>query len=160
MTTTFRPTSRTSLPRLVLLAVAAAALLVSLAAPIWLYSPAQPQAQIPEMHLSFSDLDAATTQSPSALQGAYFGWLGWFLALAAIAMGVVTVLIRRRVAGAVEAVVGGVALILTVFAVKGPLTWGSFFDSIPNIRLGGYLVIIGYLLIIAHGSLVACAGRD
>jgi hypothetical protein len=42
---------------------------------------------------------------------------------------------------------------VNLFAVKGALTWGQFADQIPNIRVGGYCAIAGYLVAVALGGL-------
>jgi hypothetical protein len=37
-------------------------------------------------------------------------------------------------------------LVVDVFADKGVLTWSQFYREVPNLRIGTYLLIAGYLL--------------
>ena len=134
------------------LAPAALLLAASLLGPTWMFSPAQPAANVPEQHLSFSDLAAATAESPSSIQAAYFGWLGWTLVILTIAATIVAVLRPRRLLTMAEAAIGAITLIVTALALKGPLTWGGFIDAVPTLRLGGYMIIVGLILVVAHGA--------
>lgn len=131
--------------------VAGILLLVSLAGPAWLFSPAQPEKDLPEDFLSFSDLAVATAQGPSSIQAAYFGWLGWTLVILTIAVSFAVVVLPQRLLISAEVVIGVFALIITALALKGPLTWGGFVEAVPTLRLGGYLIIVGLILVIAHG---------
>ena len=131
---------------------AAIILLLSLIGPTWLFSPAQPDTGTPAANLSFSDLAAATAETPSPIQAAYFGWLGWALVIVSIAVSGAAVLLGRRLLSVAELLTGVVALVLTALALKGPLTWGGFAQAVPTLRIGGYLMIVGLLLVIIHGA--------
>ncbi|WP_213575873.1 hypothetical protein [Rhodococcus sp. USK13] len=135
-------------------AVAAAAifLLVSMVGPAWMFSPAHPDTGTPDANLSFSDLGAATAQSPSAIQAAYFGWLGWALVILVIVVSAAAVLLPRRLLSAAELLTGIAALLITALALKGPLSWGGFVQAVPTLRIGGYLMIVGLLVVIIHGA--------
>ncbi|GGF11317.1 hypothetical protein [Williamsia phyllosphaerae] len=126
--------------------------IISLIGPTWLFSPAQPAAGVPEMSLDFATLGDITASSPSTVQSSYFGWLGWTLVIVTIAAAAAAIVTRIRLLAAAEGVIALVALVVTVFAVKGPLSWGGFYDAIPNMRIGGYLITIGLVLIIAHAA--------
>jgi hypothetical protein len=140
------------LPGAAVVAFAVILLLASMIGPAWMYSPAQPDTGTPGANLSFSDLATATAKSPSALQAAYFGWLGWALVILAVAVSVAALLLPRRLLSVAELLTGLVALVLTALALKGPLSWGGFVAAVPTLRIGGYLIIIGLLVIIFHGA--------
>lgn len=65
------------------------------------------------------------------------------------------VLSSLRLTAIALAGVGLVSLAVNFFAVKGAWAWGQFADQIPNIRVGGYWAIGGYLLAVAVGGLRA-----
>lgn len=136
-----------------LTAVALVFLVVSLLGPTWLYSPVNPAVPLPEMHLSFDDLKTATAESASGVQRVYFAWLGWALVVLTVLSAVAATRIRARVTAMIGLVIAVVTLVITVFAVKGSLSWSAFFSNVPNIRLGGYLMIVGLLLVIIHAVL-------
>lgn len=139
-------------PGAAVVAIAAILLLASMIGPTWMYSPAQPDTGTPAANLSFSDLATATAESPSALQAAYFGWLGWTLVILAVAVSVAALLLPRRLLSVAELLTGIIALVVTALSLKGPLSWSGFVAAVPTLRIGGYLIIIGLLVIIVHGA--------
>lgn len=145
------------LPTLGATVVAGALLLVALVGPAWLHVPANPQVGAPAANLDFDqlgDLIAADAVPTNGIQAAYFSWLGWLLATFTVLTGLVaSVLPRRAVAGTLT-VLAIVGLVLTGLAVKGPLSWSDFLDQVPNVRAGGYLVVLGYLLLLVTGVFV------
>lgn len=127
-------------------------LLVALLGAGWLYVPANPAIKAPATTLGFQDLHelAASGVVPTTwVQQNYFGWLGWTLVGIVIALCAATAITGRRVMAGALAAAGIVGLAINVFAVKGALTWGQFMDQVPNIRIGGYCAIAGYLLALA-----------
>ena len=154
-----RPTAdrnRAVLARAAAPGVTALFLLVSLLGAAWLYVPANPAAKAPAITLDFSDLhDLANSGAvpTSAIQKSYFGWLGWTLALATIALAVATVLLRNRILAAALGAFGVAGLAFTALGVKGALTWSQLFDQVENIRLGGYLDVLAY--VVALGTSLA-----
>ncbi|PHV66982.1 hypothetical protein [Williamsia muralis] len=161
MTTTTPRRSATRTPAaLIALAVAGSVLsIISLIGPTWLFSPAQPANNVPEMSFSFGDLADLSGNSPSTVQSSYFGWLAWVLVVATIVLAVAAILSRSTLIAAAEGILALVTLVVTIFAVKGPLTWGGFYDTLPNMRIGGYLIIVGLLGIIAHAVVMARSSR-
>lgn len=137
-------------------AAAAAVLLVtSLVGPGWLYVPANPAAQVPAMTLSFGDLHDLTAGGAvptNGLQDAYFSWLAWILVAAVSVLAVALAVAPRRSLAWLVVVASVVGLVVTTLALKGPLSWGDFLDQAKNLRIGGYLVIIGFI-----GTLVLAA---
>jgi hypothetical protein len=79
--------------------------------------------------------------------------LGWCLVIIVIALGLAIAVTAQRPMEIALAGVGLVSLAVNLFAVKGALTWGQFADQIPNIRVGGYCAIAGYLVAVALGGL-------
>lgn len=47
----------------------------------------------------------------------------------------------------------------SVFAVESPLSWTGFYDAIPDMRIGGYLISVGLLLIVAYAAASRCWTR-
>ena len=140
---------RSQLAAVLAIAVAFAASLLGLN---WLHVPAQPAIKAPATTLTFQDLHELTTSGivpTSGVQEAYFAWLGWVLAVGAVAIALATTLMGHRALIALLAGVSSLGLVLTALGVKGTLTWGQFFDQVPNIRVGGYLVVLGYLAALA-----------
>ena len=131
--------------------VAIATILASLLGVPWQFIPAQPASHMPELNLTFSDLQTASETSISPIQRAYFGGLIWVLIVLSITLALTAVKSRTRTVEIAEAAVAAVALVFTVLACKGPSTWSEFIQSIPNLRLGGYLFIIGLMLLLVHG---------
>lgn len=133
-------------------------LLVALLGAGWLYVPANPAMKAPATTLGFNDLHdlAASGAIPTTwLQQNYFGWLGWTLIIIVIALSLATALTGKRSVAMALAGAGVVGLAVNLFAVKGSLTWGQFTDQVPNIRVGGYCAIVGYLLVVALGGIRA-----
>lgn len=89
------------------------------------------------------------------VQQNYFGWLGWCLVIIVIALGVATAVTAQRLTAIALVGLGLISLAVNVFDVKGALSWGQFVDQIPNIRVGGYCAIGGYLFAVAFGGLRA-----
>ena len=130
-------------------------LLVALLGLGWLYVPANPAIKAPATTFGFDDLhDLANSGAvPTTwLQQNYFGWLGWTVVLAVTALAIVTALTGKRVAAIALAGAGLISLVVTLFAVKGELTWGQFGDQIPNFRAGGYCALLGYLIALGFGG--------
>lgn len=133
-------------------------LLVALLAAGWLYVPANPAAKAPATTLAFNDLHqlAGSGVIPTTwVQQSYFGWLGWTLVVIVIALALGTAVTARRSAAATLGGAGLVGLLVNLFAVKGALTWGQFIDQVPNVRVGGYCAVVGYLLTLAVGARAA-----
>jgi hypothetical protein len=143
-------------PTLGLVVLGAISLLVSLTGAAWVLNPANPAAKTPASTASFSDLKAVigSGKIPTTwVQDLYFGWFAWVLVIAVIAIGVAAVLTRKRAAHIALLVVGLVGLVMTVFAFKGELTWSQYWDAHTNLRLGGYLVFLGFILAAVAGGL-------
>lgn len=144
-----RPMLAISLRSAVVGGIGAVLLLVSPLGPGWLFTPANPAFHIPAATLDFSDLHHLTSSGIAPtnwVQQNYFSWLGWLLiALTIVATGA-AVLVRRRFLIAVAAVLSVLGLVVDVFADKGVLTWSQFYREVPNLRIGTYLLIAGYLL--------------
>ncbi|PBC35076.1 hypothetical protein CJ179_49910 [Rhodococcus sp. ACS1] len=134
---------------------ATVSLVGSLLGPIWMFSPANAETLTPDSWLTFSDLTSATAQSPSAIQAAYFGWLAWTLIASIVLVTIGATITGFRPLFLAEATLGLAALVVTVFALKGPSTWGAVVAALPDIRIGGYMVIAGLLLLVVHGSTAA-----
>ncbi|MEO5664499.1 MAG: hypothetical protein ABIR39_14570 [Nocardioides sp.] len=131
-------------------------LLVALLGAGWLFVPANPAIEAPATTLGFDELHdlAASGVIPTTwVQQNYFGWLGWTLVILVIALALATAAAGLRFVAMALAGAGLVGLAINVFAVKGALTWGQFTDQIPNIRIGGYCAIVGYILAIALGAI-------
>ncbi len=133
-------------------ALAAVLLMAALVGPGWLFVPANPLAKLPAMTLDFGnlhDLTHAGAVPSNAVQKAYFGWLEWTLVLSTIVLSAALVATKHQVSRIGVAAVSVAGLVFTVLGVKGPLTWSQLFDQIKNIRIGGYLVVTGYLVALA-----------
>lgn len=141
-----------------LIATAIGAVLLVLAplGATWLFVPANPAANLPETTLSFSglgDLTSGGLAPTTGLQASYFAWLGWTLIALTLIVALAALLIGShglRVALGVIALVG---LVTTILAVKGPMSWSEVVDQLPNVRVGGYLVFGGYLVMIVAAGL-------
>jgi hypothetical protein len=144
-------------------AVSALALVLALAGPGWLYVAANPAAKTPAMTLDFAGL-RKLTDTPGIptnwVQSAFFGWLAWVLVIVALLLAAAYATTRLRLAATATAVVALVALIVDVLALKGVGTWNQLLDQIPNVRLGGYLMVVGLVLILATGVLGSKASRS
>lgn len=139
-----------------------AVLLVSLLGPGWLFVPANPAAKMPETTLSFGDLHNLANSGiipTTHIQQLYFGWLGWTLVLATGVTAVFVAVVSRRALVALLAVLSVAGVVATTFGMKGTLTWADFVDQVPNVRVGGYLVFIGYLSAFAFAALLAKSAR-
>jgi hypothetical protein len=120
----------------------------------WLFSPAVAVAHIPAQTLSFAGLHHLTSSGIAPtnwIQKNYFAWLGWVLIIATIIATGASVLTGRRSLGVLAVVLSVLGLVLSLFAFKGVLTWSQFIHQIPNVRVGAYLLIAGYLLTLASG---------
>lgn len=141
----WKPTAR----RAVLPATVAVLLSISVLGAGWLYVPANPVAKMPATTLTFNDLHDVAHGGlvPSNwIQQAYFGWLGWALAVAIVVLAVALTLVPQRLLEFALSAVAVTALVCTLLGVKGVLTWSQLADQIENIRLGGYLAVLGYVL--------------
>ena len=157
---TSTPTSTDPRRQVSRIAVAAAvagviAVWTALSGPVWTYVPAQPQLDLPAMGLTFGDLATAATTSPSAIQSAYFGWLAWVFAVLTSLLALWVLVGRNRLAALATVAAAVAQLIVTVLAVKGPLTWSVFFEGVPNIRVGAVLALGGIVLLFLTGAVVA-----
>jgi hypothetical protein len=138
------PLARVAVP-----GITALLLLASLLGAGWLYVPANPAAKTPATTLSFADLsDLANSGAvpTSAIQESYFGWLGWTLAGATIAFAVAAAFLRNRGVASVLGALSVAGLVLTALGVRGALTWSQLFDQVENVRLGGYLAVLAYVV--------------
>ncbi len=157
---TAAPTRTKQVGASVVSGLAAVLLIVSLSGPGWLYVPANPATGAPATTLSFQDLNHLTEVIPStAWQQAYFSWAGWVLAILVI-LAAAFVLLRPSVASATALLVAAaVGLVATVFGVKGPLWWSQFIDAADQIRIGGYLLDLAYVALLAVGVIRLVALR-
>lgn len=129
--------------------IGAVFLVISALGPTWLYSPAVPAAHIPALSLSYADLNTLANSGhvPSTwVQENYFAWIGWLLIIATILATGAAVLLRQRRLGFVGLGLSALGLVLGLFAAKGALSWSQFSHQIPNLRVGAYLLIVGFLL--------------
>jgi hypothetical protein len=155
--TTHQTTARQSkrIPAVALGSVIAAGivLITSLIGTTWLFSPANPTTRLPALNLSFSHLRALTRAAPApAEQRAYFSWLCWTLVIGTLTAAVLSVVVRSRLISALVALLSMTALVCTLIAVKGALTWSQLLREVKDMRIGGYLVIFGFLLLLVHGA--------
>ncbi len=125
-------------------------LISSLLGPSWIQMPANPAAGTPAASLSFQDLSTATASSPSSIQSGYFGPLAWILFAGLVVLSFATYISGNRIIAIVTAIIGFIVLVVTLLALKGPSTWAQFIDTVPNIRLGGYLMLVGLLTLVAY----------
>lgn len=130
-----------------------AALWLGLLGPAGAYLPAQASTNSPAMDLTFAGLAAASVGSPSFLQAAYFSWLGWVFATASTVLAIATVRTCTRVLSGICVLAGVFQAVVTVFAMKGPLSWSVLMSGIGNTRLGAALVFLGFIALIAIGFL-------
>lgn len=130
-------------------------LLVSLLGFKWLYMPANPAANTPGVAVSFSDLISATDASPSRIQASYFGWLALALFAITVALCIAVLLTGRRLVAAVAAGFVLLTLVLTTLALKGIQTWPQTIAALPNLRFGGYLMLIGLVTLLAYSGFKA-----
>ena len=135
--------------------IGAVLLLASLLGLTWLVMPANPATDAPAAAVSFNDLTAATKSSPSTVQSTYFGWLAWVLFGAIILLSVAVLLTGNRLIAAVTAGIGLLTAILTTLALKGPQTWSQTIEALPNLRIGGYLMLIGLLALLIFNAIKA-----
>jgi hypothetical protein len=129
--------------------VGALLLLVSALGPGWFYSPAQPQAHIPATTLSYQGLHhlADSGLAPTNwIQQNYFSWLGWLLIIVTVLATGAAVVSGRRVLSLVGAAFSLLGLVLGLFAAKGALSWSQFGHQLPNLRVGAYLLVAGFVL--------------
>ncbi|GAA3218745.1 hypothetical protein [Actinocorallia longicatena] len=158
MTAHSQPRLATSAPRPLPAALAGLGAVLLLIAPLgpgWLFSPANPAAGIPAITLSFADLHRLTSSGPvptNWIQENYFSWLGWALIAVTILTTAAGVLLRRRELNSTAAALAALGIVLTVLAAKGTLTWSQFSDETPHIRVGVYLLQLGYVLMIAAAA--------
>ncbi|WP_133058913.1 MULTISPECIES: hypothetical protein [unclassified Nocardioides] len=129
------------------------ALLVSLTTPVvWLHQPAVPEANLPTMNLDFADLhDFSSMPGSPGLQEAYFSWLAWLLVVATIVVAIAWSLTFGRSGRAVAgllAVLAAAGLIVTTLAIKGDMSWSWLGDQLKNIRIGGYLLLVSYAVLL------------
>jgi hypothetical protein len=139
--------------------VGAVLLMISLLGPGWLFSPANEAAHIPATTLNFADLHQLSSSGAvptNWIQHNYFAWLGWVLIVATIVATSAAVLGGGRLFGALGVVLSVLGLLLGLFAAKGVLTWSRFYHLVPDLRVGAYLLVVGYLLTLVSA---AASGR-
>lgn len=120
----------------------------------WLFSPAVPVAHIPATTLTFAGLHhpASSGMAPTnSIQKSYFSWLGWALFIVTIIATGAAVLTGRRSLSVLVVVLSVLGLLVSVFAFKGVQTWSQFNHQVTNVRIGGWLLIAGYLLTLVSG---------
>ena len=153
------PRTRTrSLPTVPIVVASASVvcLLISLLGVTWLHIPANPVAKTPGVDASrgdlASDFDKITT---TWVQGNYFSWMVWVLSAVILVAAVAVAVTGRRAASLLLAAIGLVGLILTTYGFKGELTFSQYWDARSNLRIGGYLAFVGFLLAFVAGLLPA-----
>jgi len=151
-----RPALRVRLRSAVLGGIGAVLLLVSALGPAWFYSPAQPQAHIPATTLSYQGLHhfADSGLAPTNwIQQNYFSWLGWLLIVVTILATGAAVVAERRILSLAGAALSLLGLILGLFAAKGALSWSQFSHELPDLRVGAYLLVAGFVFTCVSGLL-------
>ena len=124
-------------------------LIISTLGIAWFHIPAQPQAHVPALTLSYNGLHhlASSGLAPTNwIQQNYFAWLGWVLIAATIIATGAAALAGHRLLSGAGAVLSLLGLVLGLFAAKGVLSWSQFSHEIPDLRIGAYLLVIGFLL--------------
>ena len=148
-TSSTRPLLAVRLRSAVVGGIGAVFLLVALLGTGWLFSPANATLHIPATTLNFADLHHLTSSGMAPtnwIQKNYFSWLGWLIIAATIVATIAAVLIRRRFLNILVVVLSVVGLVVGLFAAKGVLTWAQFSHQVPNLRVGTYLLIAGFVL--------------
>jgi hypothetical protein len=56
-----------------------------------------------------------------------------------------------KLVGVMATCAAGLVLVVTVLAFKGVLSWSAFLATVPNLRLGGFMFLIGLVLLLVHG---------
>jgi hypothetical protein len=135
--------------------LAAVLLVVSLVGPGWVHAPADPVTGAPATTLDFQGLNTLTSLVPStAWQQAYFGWLGWAMVVLTIATGIAAALRRDGLSGTALVLASSLGLVATLFAVKGTMSWSVFIAATDTMRIGSYMLIVGYVVCMAVGVIV------
>lgn len=141
-------------------ALAAVLLVVSLVGPGWVHVPADRATGAPATTLDFQGLKTLTSLVPSTgWQQAYFGWLGWTMVLFTIAVGIAAALRRDGLSGTALVLASSLGLVATLFAVKGTMSWSGFIAATDTMRIGSYLLIVGYVVSMAVGVIVLVRRR-
>jgi hypothetical protein len=148
--TTITARSARSLQEVAVVVAGSGLLIASFLGPSWLQMPADPATNTPSTSMSFQDLSTATVSSPSSIQAAYFGWLAWVLVAGLIMLSVTILLTAHRTLATVTTIASIVVYAITIMALKGPLTWSQTVDTLPDVRLGGYLMLTGLLALLLH----------
>lgn len=152
--TSVAPNAARTIGTYVAIAIGPVLLLLSLLGPGWVHVPANPVAKTPATTMSFADLHDLVSSGvvpTTGVQEAYYDWLAWTLASAAVLAAVLLAVTDHGITAGVLLVVGALGLVFTALAVKGVQTWGHVFDQLDLIRLGGCLVIIGFLAVLLSG---------
>jgi hypothetical protein len=113
---------------------------------------------MPEATLTFNDLHdlASSGLAPSnGLQQAYFGWLGWALALTTVAVALAAAVLHRRPLTLAAGACAVAGLACTALGVKGVLSWSQLIDQTANVRPGAYLMVVGYLIALGSAAILA-----
>lgn len=158
--TTASATNRTAaldVRELAVVALGAVLLLVSLVGPTWLVMPSPDGgAAVP---VSFADLVVATDGSPSTIQATFFGWCAWVLFGVLIALSIGVLLTSNRALAVGAALGAAIVAVVATLALKGPQTWAQTIESLPNLRLGGYLMLLGLVALLAYNVAKAVVSR-
>jgi hypothetical protein len=140
--------------------LAAVLLVVSLVGPGWVHAPADPATGAPATTLDFQGLNTLTSLVPStAWQQAYFGWLGWAMVVLTVATGVAAALRRDGRSGTALVLASSLGLLASLFAVKGTMSWSVFIAATDTMRIGSYMLIVGYVVSMAVGVIVLVRRR-
>jgi hypothetical protein len=124
-------------------------LLVAPSGPAWFHIPGQPKAHIPATTLSYAGLHHLSSSGLTPtdwIQHNYFAWLGWVLIAATVVLTAGAVLLGRHLLAVAAAVLSLLGLVLGIYAAKGVLTWSQFLHQVPHLRVGAYLLVVGFLL--------------
>jgi hypothetical protein len=123
-----------------LFGAAVIAVFLSLITLVWTALPAIPLAHLPAMSLTLSDLDKLTAIAAlPSLTTAFYQWLAWTMAL--VVMGTAAVALARpsratRAAGLLASILG---LLITISALKAPVSWHDYWADTSQVRAGTIL---------------------
>lgn len=113
---------------------------------------------MPAMTLDFGetrDLVVSGLISTTGFQDAYFNWLAWTIVLIAIVLTLLSSALLRKPVAIFACIVGILGLTTSVIGNKGSLTWSEFIDQLPNLRVGAYFNLIGFIVVIVAALLAA-----
>lgn len=113
---------------------------------------------VPAMTLDFGDLQdliGSRLIPTTGFQEAYFNWLAWTLAIFAIGLTLASSVLGNKPTALLAGVVGVLGFVSSVIGNKGPLSWTEFVDQLPNLRIGAYCNLIGFIVVISAALLAA-----